>query len=85
MEMVLFYFNEGPYAIYSDKVRTIGNAHSKLIYYQDKWYHYSYCTFAFQHSINILIIQEGEVERSDKHAEIAMNADRYNPAGSYSF
>ena len=35
MEMVLFYFNEGPYAIYSDKVRTIGNAHSKLIYYQD--------------------------------------------------
>lgn len=31
----------------------------------------------------ILLSQENDVTQADKYAELAMTADRYNPAGGY--
>ena len=31
------------------------------------------------------LFQEGEHAQADKHAEVAINADHYNPAGSFIF
>ena len=83
MGMVLFNFNGDPYTVHSAKLRTLGmSIIPKSFTTQTNG---SITRILFTWSWNVFIIQEGEVERSDKHAEIAMNADRYNPAGMCSF